>query len=383
MRATGAPGAPGATHRPDPVTVAYEKLSPADKAKYDEVLRALKRNSHRDYDARGEIEALQKLLVEGKLTQPSSLPSGTTALDQMARLSREGAKILHPGNFPLGSTIFKAEGLNPTQLALATLVNQLANPGLIDQGQGTVTCGATSVQRMLAESNPGEYARLAVGLLVDGEVRTKDGHSMKADPSGLKETSDLRSAVSELMQDSFMSLARSLAPDGSVGALSPDQMGAGTYPPRTGGKFGSGEGKNGGLTANQVVGLYDAVFRQSSVPVGVSGMSDMQRISALQDATRNGPVMVGVDVVRPDTGQHGGHVIVVQNVDLKKGVATIYDPGSGETSEVSLRQLVGDLRFVMGAESSAGKTKQAPATVDGLNSGGIYTKGKNKAGGGG
>ena len=89
------------------------------------------------------------------------------------------------------------------------VVQEAADPGLIAQGKQR-TCGATTVEYLLAKENPAEFVRLAAGLASPtGKVKMAGGKeadaivtdSVKLDASG-------RSDVDRLLQSAFMDKGR-------------------------------------------------------------------------------------------------------------------------------------------------------------------------------
>ena len=78
----------------------------------------------------------------------------------------------------------------------------LAEPAVINQSSRN-TCGATTVQYVLATEQPAEYARLVVGLAGEGRVALRGGGAMRL-PTGSTDRDDTnRDDVERLVQSAF------------------------------------------------------------------------------------------------------------------------------------------------------------------------------------
>ncbi len=89
------------------------------------------------------------------------------------------------------------------------LIRNLADPGRINQGLNS-TCSVTSVESFLAAGQPGEYARLLVGLMsTEGTVAMADGTPWPRDEEVMlwSDKEARRSPVSRLFQVSAMEIA--------------------------------------------------------------------------------------------------------------------------------------------------------------------------------
>ncbi|MBC7543074.1 MAG: hypothetical protein H7338_10115 [Candidatus Sericytochromatia bacterium] len=146
---------------------------------------------------------LSQLLVSGRLTQPGR--SGQTALGALDSL-RIVSLALPPGS---NDPMYRQQLFN-------TLVTELAAPTGIRQDNYN-TCGATIAQRMFARENPGDYARLVIGLASEeGRATLPNGAVVSRAPNSLvaqtpdwadDKSRDNRNQVERLVQAAFMTFA--------------------------------------------------------------------------------------------------------------------------------------------------------------------------------
>jgi hypothetical protein len=95
-----------------------------------------------------------------------------------------------------------APGLDRADL-LNDLLAELEQPARVTQGLKW-TCESASVQILLAERNPAEYARLVAGLAVGaGKVKLADGAEIARVPDWASKTDAWRSWPSRLLQPAF------------------------------------------------------------------------------------------------------------------------------------------------------------------------------------
>lgn len=138
---------------------------PAWRAQVDGAYAALTTDQQADYDAvSAEIAhdpratlALEEMLVDGELLTGSN---------------GEGANIL--------TALSEGTGSGTDTPWLADLVQELHDPQTISQGALSV-CGAAALATQVATTDPAEYARLVVGLTVDGRVTTRSGAELVRD----------------------------------------------------------------------------------------------------------------------------------------------------------------------------------------------------------
>ncbi|MEB3299015.1 MAG: hypothetical protein VKO21_05965 [Candidatus Sericytochromatia bacterium] len=290
---------------------------------------------------------LERLLIKGKLTRPSA--SGTTALSEMvAFIDRD------PGlHGPASAWVGPEDGFGPVPLkskqpVLELLIGQLARPMRVKQGEGTMTCGATVVQSLLAHKKPGEYARLVTGLAVDGQVKTAGGDLMKADFS--KANVQGRDAISDVVQESFMGLARKM--EGRQVIPDDVQFGNGVSG-RTVRRFGNLEGAGEGLGADEVVALVNTLINPAARAVGVEDRKPLARMALLDQELERGPVPVGIKVA---PGVY--HVVLVEtkrsDPDRPDGppVYMVRDPATGDRTSQKPAEFIQQLMFVSARATS-------------------------------
>ncbi|MBM3259874.1 MAG: hypothetical protein FJY99_09030 [Candidatus Sericytochromatia bacterium] len=96
---------------------------------------------------------LEALVARGLADRPDS--QGVTVLDHLRAILAMPAKKDPP---------------NPVAV-VRSLVDGLLSPHGIQQGKGTFSCTAATIQGLTASSAPGEYVRVLRGLMFDGQVR--------------------------------------------------------------------------------------------------------------------------------------------------------------------------------------------------------------------
>lgn len=179
-------------------------LGPEASARYRQLEGALKGHE-------AAWVGLQILALEGKLGPG---PSGEATLARLVEL--QGAPL--------------AEGL-PRQALLEQAVLELAHPTAIAQ-KAPQTCVATSLQALLAMTQPEEYLRLLIGLASPGgSVRLANGDPLDREPGTEgAEGSKERSWPTQLLSPAFMEYAngdlsydapRDVHSDGSQGLSVP------------------------------------------------------------------------------------------------------------------------------------------------------------------
>jgi len=301
-----------AGHKHESKDGALEALGQGQRDKLKTVERYL-----RDLGASGHPEAvkhaqqmqgmLDKLLMQGKLEDLSA--EGTTVLDEMAKVLAGSARTLQ-GNIGDWRALHDETGMTPKALVLQAVLEHLVDPRSIYQGDRTSTCGATTVQSMLAEAKPAEYARLVCQLLNEGSVETAAGDLMSADVAGLGDGADRRSHVEDLLQESFMGLARDLPEPRMSGDVDLTQFGNGRSGWTSRGRFGAAEGAtvDEGLSAAQMIGLANSVMHGRSAAISFEGLDPKQALDVLQAALKAGPVPVGVK------GDPIGHALLLESI---------------------------------------------------------------------
>ncbi|MEB3204957.1 MAG: hypothetical protein VKP57_09680 [Candidatus Sericytochromatia bacterium] len=322
---------------------ALEALGQDQRDKLKSVERYL-----RDLAATGRPEAikqaqnmqamLDKLLMQGKLEDRSA--EGTTVLDELKKTLAGSTRTLQ-GNIGDWRTLRDETGMTPKAFVLQAVLEHLTDPRSIYQGDRTSTCGATTVQSMLAEAKPAEYARLVCQLLDEGSVVTAAGDLMSADVGGLGDSSDGRSHVEDLLQESFMSLARNLPELRMTGDVDLAQFGNGRLGWTSRGRFGAVEGATveEGLTAAQMIGLSNSVMHGSSEAVFFEGMDPKKALDILQTALKAGPVPIGVK------GDEIGHAVLLESI--RGTEAYLRDPADpdGKPLVVPAAELMKEILF--------------------------------------
>ncbi|MBM3275105.1 MAG: hypothetical protein FJZ00_08120 [Candidatus Sericytochromatia bacterium] len=230
---------------------AFRGLSRGDRAKFRKVyayLYCYDRPGHETASSKSSRLAFRKALQYGKLTKEDR--NGKSVLDHFADRMRED---LAPG---LESSKYGLDNRGQFQ----NLAEQIGEPAKMFQGVGTDDCVAASLAANMARRDPGEYMRIVSGLVFDGKA-TLIG------PDGGKSTMTLdkravwkdrgrkvRNTTSDLIQQSFMTYARTKFPGGKGGG-------------------------NGGLTMRQAEGLYENLTGEYAVALGVT---DKNREEAAQ-----------------------------------------------------------------------------------------------------
>lgn len=169
-------------------TQALGRLSPEQRTAYDNVRAQLAGNTTAQ-------RALQKLLLDNRLTGEPLAHGGDTLLDHLQTMTQQ----------PLAAGIDR-------QSWLADTLVELYKPERICQHAWN-TCGATSAQILVARENPAEYARLQSGLASpEGKVDMIGGDTLKREADWNSEVSpnsgaeDLRTTSGKLFQSAVMEL---------------------------------------------------------------------------------------------------------------------------------------------------------------------------------
>jgi hypothetical protein len=171
------------------------------------------------------------------------------------------------------------------QAMMGTLVHQLCFEGAVFQGKDTDTCSAASLQANLVNTDPGEYARIAAGIMVDGEVRIHGDETLSLSTSETGKEDGGRSGFDEVMQGTFVSFGKKFEAVGN------------DYFSGRGGRGGSFRGKAGqGLTSNQILNMNQFISGVPSTIVVVTPENRQKVIQAMEEATKAGyNVTIGKD----------------------------------------------------------------------------------------
>lgn len=186
---------------------AFAKATPNERAQLFSLMRAvedfrydsLTKSQGNGYQS--PLEAIASALEEKVYGRPRLLAPGTdgkSALEHLARLARG----------PLDPAVAKRIAPETSKEVLAGMLQEIADPRRIQQDSAG-SCTVTSAQSFMALRMPGEYARIVVGLAVDGSVKLASGQNMKVDIDGLQVIAQgVRRTVSErIFQASLMQWA--------------------------------------------------------------------------------------------------------------------------------------------------------------------------------
>jgi len=230
-------------------------------------------------------------------------------------------------------------GMPANKQLVSELIDSMAHPHAIGQGEGTFTCTAATVQITLAGNNPAEYVRIMHGLLVDGSVKTIGGDTLVASLDGLADQEG-RSAIRGHFQESVMNLGNRMVAKGD------ERIGNGAFgrEPR---RFGNDEAVGeGGLTAGQFEAISRSLTGQNLVgfePVQDFPLDRMQDLFADLLKVGKGAVQVGIKAVDQE-GNPTSHAVVVTG--YKNGTVTIVDPGTGSREVMSEQEFKNRLELV-------------------------------------
>ncbi len=225
----------------DEQKTAFKQLSTEERDQFSKAYQAVGGTwaEQNDY-AKKASHGLRKLLAEGRLLDADS--QGGTLL---ATLAAHADK-------PLAKPLADA-GLDQTG-QLQNLVNMIAYPDSVFQGENTNTCVVASLQTVLAQNDPAELARIAAGVIWEGEVKLHKGDTLKLVTSELWKDDGGRSSTSQIIQGSFREFARQFPPEPVMG--------------RDGGEYGGGRGGGGGVRGG---GRYGSKGTHGGGRYGVAG----------------------------------------------------------------------------------------------------------------
>lgn len=159
---------------------ALSKLDGTQKAAHERI----KTQTEKDPAAR---LALQVLLVEGKLTTGPAADDGKTLLQSLDRLASDP---IH-ANIPRGELV-------------CDLLQEIALPSIINQ-HNKATCTVTTLQILIAQENPAEFARLVAGLASPGgSAKLANGDAILREPGTESPDGTRRSISGRLWQAALM-----------------------------------------------------------------------------------------------------------------------------------------------------------------------------------
>ncbi len=249
---------------------------------------------------------IAELLKQDKLTAQDAFGEGI--LDHLATFNAT----------PLHDKL--AESTSKGQFA-RELIQALANPESLGQGEGTYACAEATLSATLAHAQPADYARIAVGLATQGEARIP-GPPQGPNPDTVKlnmmgEAAG-RSTLEFMMQRSFK---------GSVDERSAIWLKIKDF-------FGF-EDDDKGLNAKEVKLLYDGIVGKDHVTIYADpGVNLLPAIAHVLKNASNGAIKA---TLQADEGLHS---VAVTGVS-EQGV-TIWDPAT-RRSEVLSKEQFNDL----------------------------------------
>jgi hypothetical protein len=354
---------------------AFKRLSGEEREQFAKTYKAVGGTwAEQSEYAKKASHGMRMLLTEGKLLDTDS--KGGTLL---ATLADHADKPLAKG--------LEGAGLDSSG-QLQNIVNTVAYPDSVYQGENTNTCVAASLQTVLAQNDPAELARIATGLIFCGEVQTQRGDTIKLSTAELHKADGNRSTTSQLIQGSLREFGKQFATEPTAGCV-PDGgefgggrgggggthgggryglsglAGGGRY--GLGGSYGGGRGGGrgtsgaggydaagapgtsaadaksvpGGLTQFQAQEMYESVAGTLAVPVEVTDENVDNAFGGLKRALDNGfAIPVGVAGVG-NNGERLKHQITILRVE---GDNVIFaDSADGRSRSVSIAQIKKDL----------------------------------------
>jgi len=243
----------------------FSRLSTQDRQAFNALVAAYARDleaSDKLQGAFADLLRLVQLAVFGQVVKLTVDPKGYLKVEMSGQGSlgpdSDAAALLRllatRVNQPLGGGILPGTGagaLRPADM-VRVIAHIVAAPESISQGTGTYTCVSAALERVLAQTWPGEYARITAGLVWDGRVALQNGKvvpiagSAKTGPGGGK-----RTVCSKAFQESLLGFAQQVPPETCTKELG-DYRNArlaksgGTTDPYGGGRYSSRTAYSGG-----------------------------------------------------------------------------------------------------------------------------------------
>ncbi|MDY7228555.1 hypothetical protein [Hyalangium rubrum] len=182
---------------------------------------------------------------------------------------------------------FKDSGVTRESL-MASICQEAAHPGEINQ-HNRGTCTVTSMQYMLNDTNPAEYARIMTGLMSEkGEVTLASGATLSRDADSIApDSATQRSSSERLFQAAMMQYARGGAE----------------------GDYSNLTNKDDGLNASEQERTLEALFNRDFDNYTGGGADDI--LAKLKDRSPTD------SYIRMHWGEDksGGHAVVVDRVE--------------------------------------------------------------------
>ncbi|GEM_PF-1319954 len=173
---------------PQPPVTPQDPVAPQPPATGGEATRQAKIDRVRQNLSPQAQTAFQQL--ESKLDE-TDLKEGKTLLDHLDALAKDGV-----------NPRLEQQGIS-TKTILSELVQTLAEPGSIHQSNRN-SCAATTVEYYMAFNHPAEFARLAGGIVSQGQVAAASGNTLALDPGSVPKDSSSRSNLDRMIQTTLM-----------------------------------------------------------------------------------------------------------------------------------------------------------------------------------
>lgn len=364
---------------------AYDALSPQDRARYDQ-LHAEATANHQDgpygtpvASPRSSVNNLRRMLASGELgnyfkVEDSLAGAGDQAKTDLHQSLFQGILGNRGNRGGTDTTLSYLTQLSDPQTTLlpgldreklvTSLLHDINHPEEIQQGEGTMNCGASNAAFFVATNNPTEYVRELSSLATKGEVQLDplvhtfknlfagkdDGSTMKF--NGQIDPNSKTSPTSQLYDAAFTASAKQTTTDSTKQTTvtkpgtDSTQQPAVTKPGTDGGpqhtllgdKMGKlkrfmenrGRGINGTQMADEMsrMGIkWDAAFMP---PANDSSVTPEQRDAArktgeavLQNASPRTPVFANVS----------GHWVGVTGYNPQTGDIQYFDPNQHKHGE--------------------------------------------------
>lgn len=307
---------------PAPVSAALSTLTPDDQRRYAEL--------YASFADQPEVQAaLGQLLEAGKLGQPDT--QGHTTLENLAQLAQTPTAITGEGGAPVD-----------TRSLVAQTIQAIAAPdAAIAQGHSN-TCGATTIEYLLAQDQPSEFVRLTQGLLGPGEVTLRGGSTLSRVPDSVSDDGRGRTALDRVLQSALMGYDGGLRGEYScqtdrfarpVPPIDPSDLGSGLSGLVRGAVAKvvnaaiQSVGADHGLGENDVATLYRDVLGEDAHVVGDIGDTGLlmpERVTVPTGGVGFGGVHLP-DVTIPVPGDSHGEVVDAVRSAVASGRAVPVD----------------------------------------------------------
>ncbi|MEB3299945.1 MAG: hypothetical protein VKO21_10740 [Candidatus Sericytochromatia bacterium] len=304
------------------------------------------------------LELLVSLEKQGVLSANDM--AGVSVAQNLALLVATPASRSSKITGPLGKTA----GLD----FASHVIEHLAKPDDIFQGEATKTCTVTVAQAVFAARHPADYARMVRELVQDGQSKTRKGDVVTTDGRGFK-TNEGRDPVEDLLQESLMTFAQNRFP-------AEGEQRAGRVYSSTAKRGGTEQAslsdsqRNLALTDHQYGQVLKSLTSENYLPVSfkpVGPLPDrtsearhlLRQLDVMREAAERGPVPLGVAGHSLTSLDDLGHAVALKSMKIEPETETrlralldageldretfwdlwsegsqaeIFDPATGETS---------------------------------------------------